>query len=131
MSLSAYERRALDSISENLTGSDPVLAQLLDTFTQLTANDVMPAREHVGTRWRHTMRTMRRARRIGSRNPSRPPARLLCRAAVAILVLIPLTALLVAMAVAFGSGNHAACRATQLMACTKPVPSAGNHAGHS
>jgi hypothetical protein len=92
MSLSAYERRALDSISENLTGSDPDLAQLLDTFTQLTASELMPAREQIGTRWRHTMRTTRRARRIGSRNPPRRPVRFLCQVAVAILVLIPLIA---------------------------------------
>ena len=131
MSLSAYERRALDSISANLTGSDPVLAQLLDTFTRLTASEVMPAREQIGTRWRHAMRTTSRARRIGSWNAPRRPFRLLCRVAAATLVLIPLAALLVAIAVALGSGNHAPCRATQLLACTNPVPSARTHVGHS
>lgn len=128
MSLSAYERRALETISEKLTGSDPVLAQLLDTFTRLTASEMMPAREQIGTRWRHTMR---QARRIGSQHPPHRPVPLLCRVAVAILVLIPLIALLVAMAVALGSGSQAPCRAAQLMACTNRVPSAGTHVGHS
>lgn len=131
MSLSAYERRALDSISENLTGSDPVLAQLLDTFTELTASEVMPAREQIASRWRHRMRTLQRAGRIGSRNPPLRPGRFRCQAAVAVLVLIPLIALLVAMAVALGSGNHAPCGATPLMTCTNPVPTAGSHVGRS
>lgn len=105
MSLSAYERRALDSISDNLTGSDPVLAQLLDTFTRLTASDVMPAREQIGPRWPQKMRTARPARGIGSASRPPRPVGLLRRVAVAILLLIPLIAVLVALAVVLHSGS--------------------------
>src|SRR5207248_9781149 len=44
MSLSAWEQQSLDTIKNRLTGSDPELAALLITFTQLTAGEDMPVR---------------------------------------------------------------------------------------
>jgi Protein of unknown function (DUF3040) len=47
MSLSAREHRTLDSIENELAGSDPNLAALLATFTRLTSGEEMPAREEI------------------------------------------------------------------------------------
>ena len=37
MSLSAWEQQVLDSIKDDLAGSDPRLVALLDTFTRLAS----------------------------------------------------------------------------------------------
>jgi hypothetical protein len=105
MSLSAHERRQLDSISQGLAVSDPGLAGFLGTFTRLTASEVMPAREQIAVR----------------------PARLLSRAGIVTLVLIPFTALVAAVAVALSAGGLAPCRAPS-MGCQEQVPSAAAHA---
>lgn len=47
MSLSARDRQALDSREDELAGSDPGLASLLDTFARLEAGEEMPAREDI------------------------------------------------------------------------------------
>jgi hypothetical protein len=106
MSLSAHERRELDSISAGLAVSDPGLAGFLGTFTRLTASEVMPAHEQIAVR----------------------PARLLWRAGILTLVLIPFTALVAAVAVALSAGGLAPCRAPS-MGCPEQVPSAAAHAG--
>ena len=51
MSLDAHDRRDLDAIERRLSGSDPELALLLATFTRLTADEEMPVRERIRTRW--------------------------------------------------------------------------------
>jgi hypothetical protein len=107
MSLSAHERRELDSISAGLAVSDPGLAGLLGTFTRLTTSEAMPAHEQIAA----------------------GPARLLCRAGILTLVLIPFTALVAAVAVALSAGGLAPCRAPS-MGCPEQVPSAATHAGH-
>ena len=48
MSLSPRERRALDSIRDRLSGSDPELAALLATFTRLASGEEMQARGRSG-----------------------------------------------------------------------------------
>jgi hypothetical protein len=47
MSLSARDRQALDSIEDQLAGSDPRMASLMATFTRLTSGEEMPAREDI------------------------------------------------------------------------------------
>ena len=49
MSLSTQERRALHSIEEDLSGSDPKLVSLVATFTRLTQHEEMPGHERIGT----------------------------------------------------------------------------------
>jgi hypothetical protein len=45
LSLSAWEEQTLDSIKDELTGSDPKLVKLLTGFTQLVSGEAMPVRE--------------------------------------------------------------------------------------
>ena len=45
MSLSAREQQALDSIEDEMAGSDPKLASLLATFARHASGQEMPARE--------------------------------------------------------------------------------------
>jgi hypothetical protein len=47
MSLSAREQQALDSIEDELAGSDPKLASLLATFAGHASGQEMPAREKI------------------------------------------------------------------------------------
>ena len=44
-SLGAWEQQALETIRDELAGSDPELATLLTTFTRLPAGEDMPVRE--------------------------------------------------------------------------------------
>ena len=46
-SLSARDRQALDSIDDQLAGSDPQLASLMATFTRLSSGEEMPHREDI------------------------------------------------------------------------------------
>jgi hypothetical protein len=43
MSLNAREERSLGRIANDLTGSDPQLASMLDVFNRLTSGEMMPA----------------------------------------------------------------------------------------
>lgn len=47
MGLSAQDRQALDIIEGSLADSDPRLASMLATFSRLTAEEEMPAREKI------------------------------------------------------------------------------------
>jgi hypothetical protein len=93
MSLSAHERRVLDSIQDRLSGSDPELASQLATFTRLSAGEQMPTRESIRAGWQRL---------------SWPSIRLL----VGILIGIGL----IALAVAFGGGSRA-CPAQSAVTC--------------
>ncbi len=126
MTLSAHERRELDCISEGLTVSDPVLAGLLDTFTLLTADEVMPTREQVGAKWQQVLDPTRRAQRTRTRTLRRQPAVILRRAGLVILVLVPLVALLAAVVVVFCTSNATGCRASLSTRCTQSAPSASS-----
>jgi hypothetical protein len=55
MSLSSWERQALDSIKDGLARSDPRLAALLGTFTRLASSEDMPAQEKIAARARRTV----------------------------------------------------------------------------
>ncbi len=131
MSLSPHERRQLDCISAGLTMSDPVLAEFLGEFTRLTTSEVMPTHEVIEARRRHLLGTAGPARRPRSRCPRGRPARLFCRAAIITLVLIPLVALVVAVAVFLSTSSLTPCRASQSVGCTKRAPSAAPQAGPS
>jgi hypothetical protein len=91
MSLSAHERRVLDSIQDRLSGSDPELASLLASFTRLTAGGQMPARESIRAGWQRL---------------SWPGIRLLA----GLLIVMGL----IALAAAFGGG---ACSAQWAVTC--------------
>lgn len=55
MSLSSWERQALDSIKDGLARSDPRLAALLGTFTRLASTEDMPAQEKIAASARRTV----------------------------------------------------------------------------
>lgn len=55
MSLSSWERQALDAIKEGLARSDPRLATLLGTFTRLVSTEDMPAQEEIAAHPRRTI----------------------------------------------------------------------------
>lgn len=55
MSLSSWERQALDAIKDGLTRSDPRLVTLLGTFTRLVSSEDMPAQEKIAARPRRTI----------------------------------------------------------------------------
>ena len=55
MSLSSWERQALDAIKEGLSRSDPRLATLLGTFTRLVSSEAMPSQEKIAASSRHTV----------------------------------------------------------------------------
>ena len=62
MSLSTWEQQALDSIKDGLAGSDPELAALLTTFSQLAADEEMPARVTLRARSRRAVQRSRQRR---------------------------------------------------------------------
>jgi hypothetical protein len=55
MSLSSWERQALDAIKEGLARSDPRLVTLLGTFTRLVSSEDMPAQEKIAAHPRRTI----------------------------------------------------------------------------
>jgi len=103
MSLSAWEQQALDSISEELTDSDPRLTALLATFTRLVSGEEMPAREKVppGRRRRPRRGKVRQhARRVYLRLGFR-------RAALLLWLLV--TAMLITVGVTVSSASQGGC----------------------
>ncbi len=129
MSLSPQERRELNRISTGLTVSDPILAALMGTFTRLTTSEAMPAHEQVSAGWRHLLGTAQPTRRADSPIPRR--GLLFRRAGITMLVLVPLTALLVGVAVFLSTSGLAPCQASLSMGCAKPVPRVVVHTGQS
>jgi hypothetical protein len=116
MSLGTWEQQALDSIKDGLAGSDPELAALLTTFSQLAAAEEMPARM--------TLRaTSRRAVRGSRQRRGRAYQRVALR--YALLVWFLITATMIGAAVALSRGDvHSACpRSWWAAACASQVPS--------
>ncbi|HEX4088982.1 MAG TPA: hypothetical protein VHZ33_09695 [Trebonia sp.] len=121
MSLSAWEQQALNSIKNELAGSDPELAALISAFNGLASDVEMPDREKIGAGSRRALRRLNRARwrarfrRVGQRLGFRRPA---------LLLWLLTTAVLVAAAVVTVSvgGGHSTCPETALMICTSPAP---------
>jgi Protein of unknown function (DUF3040) len=90
MGLSAWEQKALNSIEDELASSEPKLAALLGTFTELASSEEMPPRDKVRE---SPMRAIR-----GSRGKR---LSLLC-----ILVWLLATAAFIGTALAFSYGGH-------------------------
>jgi len=130
MSLSARDRRALDSIRDQLNGSDPHLAGLLGTFARLTAGEEMPSRERIRARWRsgagHRPRH-RRTSRLGS--SGRGFGGLGLGGAVTLLwLLVTVTMITVAIVLSTSSAD-VRCQASWTVACADPAPGATSHSG--
>ncbi len=118
MSLTAREQRILDSIRLGLANSDPGLAQIMGTFTRLTADEQMPAREQV------RRRRSRRQGRAGGQRLSAGPIVLLVWLAVAV------TLISVAVVLSRGPGP---CRELSMAGClpagsgSLPAPGSAGH----
>ena len=69
MSLSSHEEHALHSIEDRLCVSDPELASLLATFTRLTADEDMPAREKTPAGPQATRHDRHQRLDLGGREP--------------------------------------------------------------
>jgi len=102
MSLSAWEQRVLDSIKDELAGSDSELARLLSAFNLLASGQKMPARHNV---WVSPRRA--RDRRRGAH-------RLLCsqRTVLALWLLTTATLIAVVLTLNLAGGTHSTCAAT-------------------
>ncbi len=119
MSLSPRDRQALDSITDSLTGSDPALARLLDTFTRLMAGEAMPSREQVDGRGRRIRQGVCRVgRRLGP-------------GGIMMILWLVITALMVSLAVVWGSADRLPCEASPATDCAQHAPSAAAHPGPS
>jgi hypothetical protein len=121
MSLNAREQQALDSIEDELAGSDPGLATMLSAFKRLTSAEEIPDREKIRAGSRRALRRFRRGRRC-------PGLRRACqrlgfqRTALLLLWLLTSGALIgVAVALSAG-GNHGACTEVAGIACASPAP---------
>lgn len=101
MSLSTWERQALDSIKDELASCDPALAARLTIFTRLASGEEMPAREkiHVGPR-----RAVRRSR-PGPRHTRRGYQRPGLQQAVPLLLWLVTTVAVIAIALACSHGG--------------------------
>lgn len=113
MSLSERDRQVLTSIEEEITSSDPRLASMLACFSQLTADEEMPAHETIRSGWRRTATTPTRS---GRTDPSpgrrgRPTARARrrlgrTRKTVALWLVISLALIATALAVRHEDGTR-------------------------
>jgi len=112
MSLSAWEKQALDSIEGELAGSAAELASLLATFSRLAAGEEMPERAKVRALQPH--RPRRRLRRPGGGKLHRDARRLrLGRQRAWPLALWLVVSLgMIAVALVLSRGGPAACTQT-------------------
>jgi hypothetical protein len=125
MSLSTQERRALHSIGEDLSGSDPKLVSLLATFTRLTRDEEMPGHERIGTsgqprgsrrpRPGRYRRHAWRARMLGQSST-------LQRAGLLLWLVITICLVAVALTVNRNGGSARTCMNPWLVACGAPAP---------
>jgi hypothetical protein len=126
MSLDAWEQRALDSIRDGLTGSDPELAALLSAFAWLASGEDMPGVENIQPGLRRALRRLRRAR-------WRATFRRVCRhlgfQRLAALLFLLTTAAVLAVTLALGVGA-AQTPCLQWVAaaavCASPAPEHGS-----
>jgi hypothetical protein len=133
MSLSAREQQALDSIKDELAGSDPGLAAMLSAFSRLTSDEEIPDREKIRPGSRRAFRRLRRGRR---RSRLRRAYQRLGSQRTALLFLSLLTAAAVVIGVAAAQspdGNHGACAEMAGFNCVSPAPahSAGSSSRQS
>jgi DUF3040 family protein len=125
MSLSTQERRALHSIEEDLSGSDPKLVSLLATFTRLTQNEEMPGYERVaaggkprGSRRPQAGRYHRSGHTWRARMLSQPSN--LHRAGLLLWLVISICLVAVALAVNRNSGPRT-CMDPWIAPCSAPA----------
>ncbi len=128
MSLSAWEEKALDSIKDEFTHSDPRLARLLTAFTQLASGEAMPVRKKIRAGSRraisYPLRKRRRCCQTGAcRNSSRMFRSLGLQHAL-VLVWLLITVTLIAVSVVLsGSSSHG----TATQTCAGSWPPACSH----
>jgi hypothetical protein len=114
MSLSTWERQALDSIKDDLVGSEPVLVARLTLFTRLASGEEMPASEKIragSRRWVRRSRPEPRHTRWGYR-------RLGWRQAVLLLWLMTNIALIVIALACGRGGGQGTCTGSWATTCT-------------
>jgi len=132
MSLNEPHRQALGAIADGLAGSDPRLASMLTIFSRLAAGEEMPAREKIPVRRgqlaAHRPRRTWRHPRLGRALPQ--PHRLYPRLGwPQAMLLVVISAALLAVALVLNSSGHKACIQSIRIAC--PCPSTPRHAGAS
>jgi hypothetical protein len=123
MSLSAWEQQALNSIKDGLAGSDPELATLLATFTELASGEEMPARENIrGTPHWAIRRPRPKRRRYRGRNLAAGVRRFL-RLRYALVLCLLVVAALISIAITHSrGGGHVSCQEFWPTSCAHPTP---------
>lgn len=127
MSLSAWEQQILDSIGDVLSGSDPELAVLMATFSELASGEDMPVAEQVPPRpylaaWLESYWRRRPLRGGMYRSKSRLGQVLTVRWTVPLLwLLITVTLIATALAISSGTGQGP-CPRSWLAACESTAP---------
>jgi hypothetical protein len=130
MSLSAWERQALDSIKDGLAGSDPQLAFLLATFTELASGEQMPVRDEIRASPRWAVKRWRRSRRRRTRDKACRYARgiyqnLSLKAALVLWLLVTAALIIVAVSLSHG-GGQATCTGSWVPLCAHPASAPGS-----
>ena len=125
MSLSTWERQALDSIKDGLAGSDPELATLLTTFTRLAADEEMPKRATLQARSRRAIQRSRRSGRRRAAQAGQAYQRLRSRHAVLAWLLVTMVMIGTALVLSRGNGQAACSSSVFGPACANPAPASG------
>lgn len=113
MSLSARERKTLESIEDGLTRDAPELVTLVSAFNRLTSDERMPD-------WERTPHGLRRFRVRLHYQLSRSQYRRFRRISLGLWLLI--TAVMIAVGALLGtSGAHRTCNQPMAMTCANPV----------
>jgi len=125
MSLSAREQQALNLIGEDLTGSDPELAALLASFTELASGEEMPVRENIQMNPPWVIRRPRRKRRHCHWEKAGRVQQFLRPRYVVVLWLL-ITAVLIGVALTLSRADgHVPCQEFSLASCAHPAPASG------
>jgi hypothetical protein len=110
MSPDSWEKRALDSIRDRLSHSDPELTRLLAAFTKLASGERMPVRKKLRALSLRAIHRSRRRRRRSRRSPVRRFVLRLGAERVALLLWLVITVGLITTAVSLSrSGSQSAC----------------------
>ena len=115
MSLSTWERQALDSIKDELASCDPALAARLTIFTRLASGEEMPAGEKIHGGSRRAVRRSRPEPRHTRRAYQRPGL----QQAVPLLLWLVTTVAVIAIALACNhGGGQGTCTRSWATFCT-------------
>ncbi len=124
MSLSPWEEQVLASLNEQLTGTDPELAALMDTFSRLAQDEHMPVREAIRGRSRRLHRRPRRVQSHVRPGFARRPLRRLGIGQAALLLWVVISVALIAVGVTLSRGDGSTgCPAAVSLVCASSVPS--------